>query len=380
VSPDERVNAVATFGFTERQARFLTTVMLFGGVCVPKQYARFAGTAYGHVVSGFFDKLIERRFATKCPCVHNRAALYHVHHRRLYEAIGEGRSRYRRAVPVGLAVDRVTWLDAVLGHPDVRWLANETEKAELISGAAPTLTPERLPHVTVGQRVRMFPDEALMGVTPTGGAMLLHLVLSSREDEFRAVLQRHGDLLAALPSWTLRLVFTPRTDHVKERFEAAFRDELARPLRSSTLVELRWYFEKIRPADGHLLMRHDDRFRRTQQAFAAPRFRALYSRWLKDGDRALEVVSTDRIAEQLANGTGRLECEVLRLSYGHLSPVVSPRQPLAEAVQKDSQQAETQAARPSCVEPELSISEQLARDWYRLVEAHKERKRLGLTP
>jgi hypothetical protein len=45
---DERVQAVAKFGFTERQARFLVTVMLHAGVCVPRQYARFAGTAYGH--------------------------------------------------------------------------------------------------------------------------------------------------------------------------------------------------------------------------------------------------------------------------------------------------------------------------------------------
>ena len=38
---DERVQAVAKKGFTERQARFLTTVMLHAGVCVPRQYARF---------------------------------------------------------------------------------------------------------------------------------------------------------------------------------------------------------------------------------------------------------------------------------------------------------------------------------------------------
>ena len=76
MTAEERVRAVAGFGFTERQARFLTTVMLFGGVCVPKQFAQFGGTAYGRKVNGFFDKLVQREFATKCRCVHNRAALY----------------------------------------------------------------------------------------------------------------------------------------------------------------------------------------------------------------------------------------------------------------------------------------------------------------
>jgi hypothetical protein len=55
---EDRVRAVAEFGFSKRQARFLVTVMLHAGVCVPRQYARFAGIAYGHKVNRFFDKLV----------------------------------------------------------------------------------------------------------------------------------------------------------------------------------------------------------------------------------------------------------------------------------------------------------------------------------
>jgi hypothetical protein len=86
---ENRVQAIAEFGFTERQARFLVTVMLHAGVCVPRQYARFAGTAYGHKVNAFFDRLVRREYATACSCVHNRARLYHVRHAALYRAIGE---------------------------------------------------------------------------------------------------------------------------------------------------------------------------------------------------------------------------------------------------------------------------------------------------
>ena len=35
---DDRVQAVAKKVFTDRQARFLTTVILHAGVCVPRQY------------------------------------------------------------------------------------------------------------------------------------------------------------------------------------------------------------------------------------------------------------------------------------------------------------------------------------------------------
>ena len=52
----ERVQAAAKKGFTERQARFLTTVMLQTGVCVPRQYARFCGIVYGAKTRKFFDR------------------------------------------------------------------------------------------------------------------------------------------------------------------------------------------------------------------------------------------------------------------------------------------------------------------------------------
>ena len=73
---EERVQAVIDFGFTERQARFIVFVLRHAGVCVPRQYARFAGTAYGHTVSRFFDKLVRRGYATVCGCLHHRVVIF----------------------------------------------------------------------------------------------------------------------------------------------------------------------------------------------------------------------------------------------------------------------------------------------------------------
>ena len=114
---DERVQAVAKFGFTDRQALFLVTVMLHAGMCVPRQYARFVGTAYGHNVTKFFDKLVQRRYATASDCLHNRAALYHMQHQALYRAIGQPQSRHRRPISARQAIDRVRLLDGVISQP-----------------------------------------------------------------------------------------------------------------------------------------------------------------------------------------------------------------------------------------------------------------------
>jgi hypothetical protein len=95
MTADERISALMDFRFTERQARFLVLVMRHAGVCVPRQYARFAGIAHGAAkCNAFFARLVGPGYATKTDCVHNRAGLYRVHSKRLYYATGEPNSRY----------------------------------------------------------------------------------------------------------------------------------------------------------------------------------------------------------------------------------------------------------------------------------------------
>jgi hypothetical protein len=102
---EERVTAVAEFGFTQRQARFLAIVLRHAGVCLLRQYSAFAGIVHGQKTRAFFRKLVSRRYASAYECRHNRARLYHVHHYALYKAIGEqslssapARRTHRRAV------------------------------------------------------------------------------------------------------------------------------------------------------------------------------------------------------------------------------------------------------------------------------------------
>ena len=54
---------LTSFGFTERQARFLVTVMRHSGVFVGRQYAAFAGITHGQKVHDFIEMLLVRRFA-----------------------------------------------------------------------------------------------------------------------------------------------------------------------------------------------------------------------------------------------------------------------------------------------------------------------------
>jgi hypothetical protein len=170
---EARVQAVAKKGFTERQARFLTTVMLHAGVCVPRQYARFCGIVHGEKTRKFFDKLVRLHYASMYDCRHNRARIYHLNQRALYAAIGEAESRLLKPVTLNHAIQRLMVLDAIVEDPDLVWLGTADEKAAHLTTLI-RIEPAELPHITVGKgdvrAVRYFPDRLPIGIHPAGRA------------------------------------------------------------------------------------------------------------------------------------------------------------------------------------------------------------------
>jgi hypothetical protein len=116
----ERARAIAPFGLTERQARFMVTVMLHSGVFVGRQYAAFAGITHGQKVHDFVERLLSRRLATAATFgPTGRLRLFHVQSKPLYAAVGEPDNRNRKPIGLGRAVERLMILDGVLADPNV---------------------------------------------------------------------------------------------------------------------------------------------------------------------------------------------------------------------------------------------------------------------
>jgi len=325
MTADERIKAVSDFGFTERQARFMVTVMLNGGVCVPRQYARSVGTAYGQNVNAFFDKLVKKGFAIRCSCVHNRAGVYQLRYQPMYRAIGEPNSPHRKPVAAGSVMERLMLLDAVISHPDLVWLSTASDKVAFFV-ATSSCPREQLPHKSA---FTPFP----IGVNASGRPVFIFVVNTWNSDDLRAFLQQHGDLLAALQDWTIRLVLPTPFAGVKSRFEGIVRDELASPMSPRSFEELRWHFEQRRratPSESD----EADRFRRVARAFAGTRWRLLYRRWVTDGDSAFNVATSPAITDALARGHGVIESEILPHSYRQLSPLASLVRARVKGVEK----------------------------------------------
>lgn len=324
---EERVQAMLEHGFTERQAGFLTTVMLHAGVCLGRQYCAYAGIVRGQKVHDFFRDLVGNGFATVYPRAHRKTHLYHVHAKALYRTIGEPNNRHRRPVPVSRAIERLMVLDGVLTDRQHRWLATERDKVAHFLRVT-RLDRSQFPHLTFGIRpnitVRYFPDKLPIGIDPDGRRHVFVYLATSRVPlDFRVFLHAHGPLLRTVPAWTVRVLMPPHLLGATALYEAAARDELATPLRPATVEELHWYFERRRDGVAAHVLSADARYQRACAMFGAPRFRALYRTWRRYEPWVLDATTSPVTADALARGTGRIECHVLAYTYQHLSSLVS---------------------------------------------------------
>ena len=319
---DERVAAVRDMGWNERHASFLVTVMLHAGVCLKRHYATFAGVPHGENVQAFFRLLLARGTATARVCGHNRARLYHLHHKPLYRAIGEPNNRHRRPTTLPRAVERLMVLDAVLADRDRTWLATEQDKLAFFT-LRHRIPRQDLPSLTWrngdAETTRYFPDKLPVGHGADGERHIFsYLVTRDTPRDFRAFLERHAELLRALPAWTLRLLVPRHRTAAIATYQAAFREHLTTPLRPAVLEDLRWYFRARQQAPNGC----DERFDQAARAFATPRFRVLYQVWRDRGDAVLEATLSHVLTDAVARRSGELETYVLPHTYLRLLPLV----------------------------------------------------------
>ena len=188
------------------------------------------------------------------------------------------------------AVERLMVLDAVLAdrHLD---LARAPSGRRSPSSPARRIARHYLPSLTFRsadeETVRYFPDKLPIGVGRDGRThVFLYLVTRRTPMDFRLFLERHAELLRSLPAWTIRLLVPRHVTDAAGLHREAFVEQLTRPLPADVVDEMRWYFRACR--DGGVDL--DERYYRAQTAFAGPRFRALYRRWLMDGERVLDAV------------------------------------------------------------------------------------------
>jgi hypothetical protein len=327
---EERVQAVARFGFTERQARFLVYVMVYAGVFLERQYCAFAGIAHGQKTHDFLRKLMNRGYVTVItPGALHRGRLVHVQFKPLYEAIGEENNRNRRPASLGRMIERVMILDAVLADGRHTWLGTEQDKLAYFKASLnDRFRPEDLPRLTFGdgdrKTIRYFPDKLPIGVERDYGPRHVFLYLVTRDVPagFRMFLFRHAELLKTVHFWTIRLLVPRRFRKAIALYRYAARDEVARPLEPALVDELEWVF-RYRAGTADLTQKPPDLdLKAASRKFDAARFRARYRMWQLDPQLALWNLHSHILRDQLAYGEGRLEFMELPHQYLRLTSLI----------------------------------------------------------
>ena len=296
MTPDERVRAIAELGFTDRQARFLVTVMLHSGVCLLRQYSAFASIVHGQKTRKFFDKLVRRGYVTAYACRHNRGHVYHVDWKPLYRIIDEPDSRFRRPMSAAAVIQNLMVLDAVVATGAGSWLTRDRNGAN-----------DR--------------DSVVCGTDADGRRVLDYVVTSAWPLDVHRALQ--GCLLRVLtePEWTVRVVIPRQLQTARTSVEDAVRQEFTNPL-PQFAEDVAWYFQERRARSRGAVAADDaERYDEARVAFGALRYQALYPRWLKLGDAALKLISSTAAATAIKSSAGRVEYHVLPFSYRHLSPM-----------------------------------------------------------
>jgi hypothetical protein len=327
---DERVQAIARFGFTERQARFLVHVMVYSGVFLERQYCAFADIVHGQKTHDFLRKLVDRRYVTVItPGALHRGRLVHVHYKPLYEAVGEPNNRNRRPASLGRMIERLMILDAVLADRRHTWLGTEQDKvAYFKTTLGDRCRPEDLPRITFGESdhktVRYFPDKLPIGLERDYGPRHVFLYLVTRDvpADFRMFVFRHAELLKMVHFWTLRLLVPRRFRKAIALYRYAAREELAPSLEPSLVDELEWVF-RHRAGTADLTQKPADLdLAGASRRFRAARFRARYRMWQIDPSLALWNLWSPILRDQLARREGRVEFVELPHQYLRLTSLV----------------------------------------------------------
>jgi hypothetical protein len=120
-------------------------------------------------------------------------------------------------------------LDAVLEAPEVTWLASQNDKVEHFTngcGIPREILPQQASRAAAAASSRLFPDGLPIRVRAPSRVVFVHSATRSSLVDFGPFLRRHHALLAALPAWTLRLVFAPDERLVEAAWQAVVEREV----------------------------------------------------------------------------------------------------------------------------------------------------------
>ena len=154
-----RERALASLGWTGREAEWIALVCLHSGVFTRAQFCHYFDTDRKQALR-LVRALLRRRVAVEgeWPLVNGGGKTCRISSKPIYRALGVENIRHRRRANRSVVMRRLLSLDFVLEHPGMNWLPTEGEKVEFLEGLGvhSNLMPRRIYYGAVRAQKRYF--------------------------------------------------------------------------------------------------------------------------------------------------------------------------------------------------------------------------------
>ena len=154
-----RERALASLGWTGREAEWIALVCLHSGVFTRAQFCHYFNT-HRMTALRFVKALVDRRMGVESDYLtfNGGGKTCRISSKGIYRALGVENIRHRRKANRSVVMRRLLSLDFVLEHPGLTWLPTEGEKVEFLEeiGLPSRLIPRRIYYGAVGAQKRYF--------------------------------------------------------------------------------------------------------------------------------------------------------------------------------------------------------------------------------
>lgn len=298
MTDEERIEALAPFGYSPREAAFLCVAALQGGYFLRRQFGQFIGQTSGGSIAALVEKAVAAAHVQVSAYAH-KTLVYHVSSRPFYAAIGQVDNRNRRRREPLTTKNKLMGLDFVLEHPGVTYLATEDEKVRHFTNTLKipiSALPARRYRAsdrdewTTRYFVEKYPlfigadDRVCFCFVDEG------LTTASR---FETFLAQYQPLLMRLPAFHIVYVSAGlRTPRWVEPTFAHWLSRLAHHATSgSPASRMRRHFAERQRYEAKQLATFDRatlmRFRDERTEFSGPEYDRLFEHWKANGAEAL---------------------------------------------------------------------------------------------
>ena len=291
----DRARALEFFGYTLRQAHFLTLVAVHSGYFLRRQYVQFTSGGHGLGTTRFLAKARAHRHVREQP-YGRHGSVYHLCSRPVYAALGQEHNRNRRRADWFPVLRKIMTLDFVLTLPTAQFWATEDDKAALLRelGVDQRVWPaKRYLSRRESNKIttRHFVDKMPWYREPRDPRVwFAYINAESTFAGFDSFLREYAGVFAAITSGVVFVGVGP----CRTRIEAWFARTHARELQQAfSLPAFLDYCRLRRDIDARnwpqVSVADIQRFRELRTRFAAPSCDVLFRRWEQDGESAIRT-------------------------------------------------------------------------------------------